>query len=582
MCGIIGYVGNKESKDVLISSLEKLEYRGYDSSGISLIENAQLLTFKKTGKVEILKHSLENRKFNSNIGIGHTRWATHGKVSIENAHPHNSLNNKISLVHNGIIENYLELKIELEKHNVSFYGKTDTEVLVKYLEYIYTTPLESLKKLRNIIKGSYAIGVIFLDDPDKIYFLKKDSPLLIGIGTNENYLSSDYSSIDNYTNKVIYLQDYQYGYITKNEYHIYNENETNAIIHQLPSTHNIINNKIYSTYLEKEIHESKDIISSILRRYVKDKTIDFSSHLINKIKNNINHINILGCGSSYNVGLIGKHIIENLCKIPVSVHIASEYKYNHPLSLVNSLDIYISQSGETADLIACTNIFSSYKIGIINTKNSTLSNKMDDNFFLEAGKEVSVATTKAYIGQLTFLILIALYLSNDYSNYLSELKSLPSKIKYILDNHQEIINLSKIIKDYKNIFFIGRGLDYLTCIEGSLKLKEITYIHSEAISSGELKHGTISLIDENVYVISLLSSSLKEKTLSNIEEVKARGGKVFTISTSNSDYTIPQTNEIFFPFLEIIPLQLLSLYTGLEKKLDIDKPRNLAKSVTVE
>ena len=590
MCGIIGYVGNSNTKEILLDILSSLEYRGYDSSGIGLINNNQIQLFKAIGKLDKLKSSLDNINIKSTIGLGHTRWATHGKPSLENAHPHISNNKKIILVHNGIIDNYLELKDELEKENISFYGKTDSEVIVKYIEYHYQdNPYDILFELTNKLKGSYALGIIFLEYPNQIFFIKNSSPLLIGIGEDEVFLSSDYSSLENYTNRIIFLDDLEYGSISKDKCVIYkNKKEKRKEIKEL-TKFALLEESIHTTFLEKEIHETSTSVRNILSRYIKDNNIDFSSHsFVSKISQ-INKINIYGCGSSYNVGLIGKYLFEKLASIPTEVKLASEYIYYPKLKNTDSLNIFISQSGETADLLNCVHLIDEFKLGILNVKYSSLSFKMDDNLFLECGKEVSVATTKAYIGQLTFLYLLSFYIGyqnksiplEEYQKYILELNNIPSKINHVLNNHQNVITFSNILKDYNNVFFIGRGQSYLSCIEGSLKLKEVTYIHSEAIASGELKHGTISLIDENVYVIAL-TSSLREKTLSNIEEIKARNGKVFTISNSNSSYIIPSTLEIFYPFLEIIPLQLIALYTGLNKKLDIDKPRNLAKSVTVE
>lgn len=592
MCGIIGYVGNKNSITQIMEGLTSLEYRGYDSSGMSIIKDNKIFTIKEVGKVEKLKNKINPFRYVSHIGIGHTRWATHGEVTLENTHPHNSTDNRISVVHNGIIENYLEIKEELLAKNVSFIGKTDTEVIVKYLEKIYDgNPLDSIYKLSKKIKGSYALAILFLDYPNSIFFLKKDSPLLIGYNKNEVYLSSDYTSISDKIDNVVYLKDNQYGYIQNDDIRVYIDRKpVKYKTEKTNFTYHSTNENKYSTYLEKEINETSLVAKSIISRYIKNNKIDFSSHSFIHILPYISHINILGCGSSYNVGLIGKYLFESLSGISTSVSIASEYKYSNKIHFENTMNILISQSGETADLISCIPYLNKYKLGIINVRNSTISSLCDDNLYLDSGPEISVATTKAYIGQLTFLYLLSIQISyskkkissSRYIQLIKELKAIPGKIQYILNNHNEIKLFSNELSNYGNVFFIGRGLDYLTCIEGSLKLKEVTYIHSEAIASGELKHGTISLIDPNVYTIALLSSSLKNKTMSNIEEVKSRNGKVFTISDENSNYVIPKTIEIFYPLLQIIPLQLLSLYTGANKKLDIDKPRNLAKSVTVE
>lgn len=592
MCGIIGCCASSSIKDILINGLERLEYRGYDSSGISYIENGKIITYKSVGKLINLKNKTKDININSSIGIGHNRWATHGEPSLENAHPHISNNKKISLVHNGIIENYLEIKDILLEQNTSFYGKTDTEVIVKYIEYIYKgNPLDSLLTLNKVLKGTYALCIIFLDHPNKIFFLKKGSPLLIGKGKEEMYLSSDIFSLQNYTNLFLYIKDDQYGYISNSTYQVFEDgNYINTNLEKYSSKQIVEKLTTYNSYLEKEIYESKDVIKNIITKHINNSKIDFSKYKISKVIDNIENIVLLGCGSSYHSALIGKYIFEDLCKIPSSTYIASEFPYTPIIKKTNTLYILISQSGETADLISCLPLLDNFKLGIINVKNSSLSLKMDDNFFLEAGSEISVATTKAYLGQLTFLYLLGIYIANNkkliskeyYLSLIQELESIPNKIKQILDNHQEIKDFSNIIKNYKNVFFIGRNLDYLTCLEGSLKLKEVTYIHSEAIPSGELKHGTISLIDQDVYTIALLSSNLRNKTKSNIKEIESRKGKVFTISTNDSNYNIPSTLEIFYPLLQIVPLQLLSLYTAENKKLDIDKPRNLAKSVTVE
>ena len=592
MCGIIGCCASSSIKDILINGLERLEYRGYDSSGISYIENGKIITYKSVGKLINLKNKTKDININSSIGIGHNRWATHGEPSLENAHPHLSNNKKISLVHNGIIENYLEIKELLLRQNTSFYGKTDTEVIVKYIEYIYKgNPLDSLLTLNKVLKGTYALCIIFLDHPNKIFFLKKGSPLLIGKGKEEMYLSSDIFSLQNYTNLFLYIKDNQYGYISNNTYQVFEDGNYITTNFEKYSSKQIVEKlTTYNSYLEKEIYESKGVIKNIITKHINDSKIDFSKYKINKVIDNIENIVLLGCGSAYHSALIAKYIFEDLCKISSSTYIASEFPFNPIIKKTNTLYILISQSGETADLISCLPLLDGFKLGIINVKNSSLSLKMDDNYFLESGSAISVPTTKAYLGQLTFLYLLGIYIANKkkliskeyYLSLIQELESIPNKIKQILDNHQEIKDFSNIIKNYKNVFFIGRNLDYLTCLEGSLKLKEVTYIHSEAIPSGELKNGTISLIDQDVYTIALLSSNLRNKTKSNIKEIESRKGKVFSISTNDSNYNIPSTLEIFYPLLQIVPLQLLSLYTAKNKKLDIDKPRNLAKSVTVE
>ena len=587
MCGIVGYKGNNNNAiKVVIEGLENLEYRGYDSAGIAYLKDNKINIEKEAGRIKNLKNKL-NPKDKSNLAIGHTRWATHGIPTRTNAHPHQV--GKFTMVHNGIIENYLTLKEELLKNNYTFKSDTDTEIACAYLDYLYKQEkdiLKSLQKLIQVIKGSYAFGIICEDDKDHLYALRSSSPLIIALGKNENYIASDVPAILKYTNKYIILENYEIAKISNNNITIYNKElqEVNKTINTYEGTYESSIKGDYEHFMLKEINEEPDTfektINSCLENNFKD--IDLKKYT---------NIHIVACGSAYHAGLVGKYLIEKFANIKVYTQVASEYRYEKTFYDKNTLVILISQSGETADTLAALRKAKDNNIdtlSIVNVFASSIARESKYVIYTKAGCEIAVATTKAYLAQLTVLIALTLSLK-DKQIKKEEITNLKQQIKNLInkDDYKTIAN--KIYKA-KNIFFIGRGVDYALCMEGSLKLKEISYINSVAYQAGELKHGTISLIEENTPVIAILTEEdLIEKTISNIKEVKARGAH--TIIITNKDIQgdfydekiiIPKTDELLQQLLTIIPLQLIAYEVAKLNKCDIDKPRNLAKSVTVE
>ena len=587
MCGIVGYKGNNNNAiKVVIEGLENLEYRGYDSADIAYLKDNKIIIEKEAGRIKNLKNKL-NPKDKSNLAIGHTRWATHGNPTKTNAHPHQV--GKFTIVHNGIIENYLTLKEELLKNNYTFKSDTDTEIACAYLDYLYKQEkdiLKSLQKLIQVIKGSYAFGIICEDDKDHLYALRSSSPLIIALGKNENYIASDVPAILKYTNKYIILENYEIAKISNNNITIYNKElqEVNKTINTYEGTYESSIKGDYEHFMLKEINEEPDTfektINSCLENNFKD--IDFKKYT---------NIHIVACGSAYHAGLVGKYLIEKFANIKVYTQVASEYRYEKTFYDKNTLVILISQSGETADTLAALRKAKDNNIdtlSIVNVFASSIARESKYVIYTKAGCEIAVATTKAYLAQLTVLIALTLKLSNKKITK-NEIIKLKEQITNLInkDDYKTIAN--KIYKA-KNIFFIGRGIDYALCMEGSLKLKEISYINSVAYQAGELKHGTISLIEENTPVIAILTEEeLIEKTISNIKEVKARGAH--TIIITNKDIQgdfydekiiIPKTDELLQQLLTIIPLQLIAYEVAKLNKCDIDKPRNLAKSVTVE
>lgn len=584
MCGITGYIGkNNNALKVVIDGLEALEYRGYDSAGVAYLENNKINIVKEKGKIVNLKENL-NLDTISTLAIGHTRWATHGVPNKVNSHPHSS--GKFTIVHNGIIENYLELKEELSKKNYTFKSETDTEVACAYIDYIYKTEkdiLKTLNKVTKIFRGAYAFGIICLDDLNNLYALRKSSPLIIARGKDENYIASDVPAILKYTNKYMLLDDYEIAKINENEITVYNNNlkEIKKETLEFEGTYESSCKNGYDHFMLKEIHEQPIVFKNTIDAYIDFKNLpDLSKY---------NNIHIVACGSAYHAGLVGKYLIENYAKVPVYVEVASEYRYKYNFYDKNTLVIFVSQSGETADTLACLRKVKEDGIdtfSIVNVVGSSIARESKYVMYTKAGCEIAVATTKAYLAQLTSFAIITMYLTN---NKLSdEIKLIPNMIEELIN-----IDYKEIAKDiYKNkdIFFIGRSLDYAICMEGSLKLKEISYINCVAYQAGELKHGTISLIENNTPVIAVATNeSLLEKTISNIKEVKARGAKVIFITNSdvNNDFydyliKVPKVSELFTPILNIIPMQLLAYEVAKLNKCDIDKPRNLAKSVTVE
>ena len=584
MCGITGYIGkNNNAIKVVMNGLESLEYRGYDSAGITYLKDNKLITIKEKGKINNLK---ENINFNnpSNLAIGHTRWATHGEPSKTNSHPHTQ--GKFTIVHNGIIENYLDLKEELISNGYKFKSSTDSEVACAYIDFIYTKTndiLKSLNEVSKIFRGSYALGIICSDDLNHLYALRKTSPLIIAINEDENYIASDVPAILKYTNKYILLDDNEIAKISSDSINIYN-NKLKKIEKEI----NIFDRNYESSvkggfdhFMLKEIHEEPEVFKNTIETCLNSKDLpNFSKY---------DKFHIVGCGSAYHVGLVGKYLIEKYAEKEVYVEVASEYRYKKVFYDKNTLVIFISQSGETADTLACLRKVNDDKIdtlSIVNVVGSSIARESKYIIYTKAGFEIAVATTKAYLSQLTVLAAITMKLSN--YDLKKEIKTIPNILKDLIStDYKEIAK--KIYKD-KNIFFIGRGVDFDLCMEGSLKLKEISYINCMAYQAGELKHGTISLIENNTPVIAIATNEeLLEKTISNIKEVKARGAKVIFITnqdTKNDFYDIlikiPKVSEILQPIITVIPLQLLAYEVAKLNNLDIDKPRNLAKSVTVE
>ena len=587
MCGIVGYKGNNNNAiKVVIEGLENLEYRGYDSAGIAYLKDNKINIEKEAGRIKNLKNKL-NPKDKSNLAIGHTRWATHGIPTRTNAHPHQV--GKFTMVHNGIIENYLTLKEELLKNNYTFKSDTDTEIACAYLDYLYKQEkdiLKSLQKLIQVIKGSYAFGIICEDDKDHLYALRSSSPLIIALGKNENYIASDVPAILKYTNKYLILENYEIAKISNDNVTIYNKDlqEVNKTINTYEGTYESSIKGNYEHFMLKEINEEPDTFEKTINSCIENnfKDIDLKKYT---------NIHIVACGSAYHAGLVGKYLIEKFANIKVYTQVASEYRYEKTFYDKNTLVILISQSGETADTLAALRKAKDNNIdtlSIVNVFASSIARESKYVIYTKAGCEIAVATTKAYLAQLTVLIALTLKLSNKKITK-NEIIKLKEQITNLInkDDYKTIAN--KIYKA-KNIFFIGRGIDYALCMEGSLKLKEISYINSVAYQAGELKHGTISLIEENTPVIAILTEEdLIEKTISNIKEVKARGAH--TIIITNKDIQgdfydekiiIPKTNELFQQLLTIIPLQLIAYEVAKLNNCDIDKPRNLAKSVTVE
>jgi len=587
MCGITGYVGkNNNAIKVVIDGLESLEYRGYDSAGIAYTNNNEINIIKEKGKIINLKNNID---FNikSNLAIGHTRWATHGEPNKVNSHPHQV--NKFTIVHNGIIENYIELKEELLKNNYTFKSSTDTEIAAAYIDFIYKKEKDILKTLNyttKVFRGSYALGIICNDDLNNLYAVRKTSPLIIAHSTNENYIASDVPAILKYTNKYMLLDDYEIAKISSDKIEIYN-NKLELVTKETLEFEGTYESSIkngFEHFMLKEIHEEPNVFKDTINTYLdKDfKNIpDFSKY---------NNIHIVACGSAYHTGLVGKYLIEKYANIPVYVEVASEYRYKHNFYDEKTLVIFVSQSGETADTLACLKKVKEDGIdtlGIVNVVGSSVARESKYVMYTKAGCEIAVATTKAYLAQLTVFSVITMYLTNN-KDLLEEISTIPTLIDNLINKDYK--SIAKEIYKNKDIFFIGRGVDYCISMEGSLKLKEISYINCVAYQAGELKHGTISLIEKDTPVIAISTDdTLSEKTISNIKEVKARGAKVIFVTNQNinDDFydikiDIPKVNEILQPILNIVPLQLLAYEVAKLNKCDIDKPRNLAKSVTVE
>ena len=613
MCGIIGYIGLKKATPILINGLLRLEYRGYDSAGLSTIEPGGLSIMKDKGRVKNLYKLDGIDDLVGTIGIAHTRWATHGKPSKENSHPHLDNSNHFAVVHNGIIENYNELKDFLIDNGYTFYSQTDTEVIPNLIHYYYSkdSKNDSQRVLRAVqsacksLKGSYAIQIISTYLPDNIIVAKKDSPLVIGKGTEENYISSDIPAILSFTNEFYFLDDFEIALIERNniEFFDLNLSKIDKKVKNIDWNAGSADKNGYEDFMLKEIFEQPiSVRETVGSRLTENENCCFDELNFNKeFLLNINKIYIVACGTAMHAGLSGKTAIEQLCKIPVTVDIASEFRYRNPIIDKHTLCIFISQSGETADTIAALKLSKSKSattLAISNVVGSSITREADYSLYTHAGPEIAVASTKAYTSQVVLLELLAIYFaeilesypSRELNNIKNEILALPSKIETTLKCSDDIKNFAKQIYQEKDVFFLGRGIDYNTALEGSLKLKEISYIHSEAYAAGELKHGPIALIENGITVVSVITDEqLVEKTISNIQEVITRGAHTLVITnknlpTNNIDKVIliPDTYTLLSPILSIIPLQLLAYYISKEKGLDVDKPRNLAKSVTVE
>ncbi len=589
MCGIIGYIGNKKALPILISTLEKLEYRGYDSSGVCLKEK-ELKIIKEVGKINQLKKRVIKIKSNSKIGIGHSRWATHGKVTKLNAHPHFDEKKEIAIVHNGIIENYLELKKMLKKNNIKFYSETDSEIIAKLIKFYYKNNLEdAVRKIVLKLKGKYSILAISKKE-NKIIGVKNGSPLIIGKTPNENFICSDANAINDKTKNIIYLDNKEIAILgEKIRITDFNGKIIKKNISKIEINDNNQNKSKFKTYMEKEIFDQKISINNFVKKNLKNKEINLNFK--NKLKKP-NKIIIIGCGTSYNSGLIGKHFFEKINKIDTDVEFGSEFKYENKLIQKNDLVIGISQSGETIDTIDALINAKKRKaktIAITNVKNSSITKIVDECIYLNAGIEISVASTKAFTSQITALLFISLYLNNNKKFkkiILKELFNLDKKIIRVLKMKNEIKRIVRKFKKYKNFIYIAKGIDYPIALEGALKLKEISYVNAQGIVSGELKHGSIAIIDKKTLTIAIGSKQSNIEKISNsTAEILSRQGDVLVISNlklKENQIILPKTSEFLQPIINIIPLQLMALYFSELKGFDVDKPRNLAKSVTVE
>ena len=608
MCGIVGYIGNKPAAPIILDGLAKLEYRGYDSAGLAVYDGEKINVQKAVGRLKVLENLTHGgESMPGYVGIGHTRWATHGAPSDVNAHPHYNKDRTIAVVHNGIIENYIPLRKKLLGKGYEFVSETDTEVLAQLLDYYYKgNPLEAITKVLHRVEGSYALGIMFADFPDEIYAVRKDSPLIVGKSADGSFIASDVPAILKYTRTVYYVENQEVVKLTKDELHFYTVDEEE--ITKEPVTidwdANAAEKGGYEHFMLKEIYEQPRTITDTISPRIKngDIVIDELNMTDEEIKA-VKKIYIVACGSAYHTGITAKYILEGLVRIPVEVDVASEFRYRNPILEEGTMVVVISQSGETADTLAALREAKArgFKVlGIVNVVGSSIAREADSVMYTWAGPEIAVATTKAYSAQLAALYLLTMKLGRVrgtisdelFASLLEDIKKLPYQIELLLGQKEKIQRFANRYVGAKDIFFIGRGIDYAISLEGSLKLKEISYVHSEAYAAGELKHGTISLIEDGTLVVAVATQpALYQKTISNIVEVKARGAFVMAITTEDNtamekaaDYIIyiPETNPYFANSLAIIPLQLFGYYVAVGKGCDVDKPRNLAKSVTVE
>ncbi len=611
MCGIVGYVGHREAYPVILKGLKRLEYRGYDSAGVALI-NGGLKVYKKKGKVAELEEEVIGKDLHANIGIGHTRWATHGEPSDRNAHPHVSNNGELAMIHNGIIENYVSIKNDLQKKGYTFKSDTDTEVLLNFIEDIQknnnSTLEEALRIALKRIVGAYCILLIDKNDPETIIAARKGSPLVIGIGKGEHFLASDASPIIEYTKEVVYVNDYEIAIVRPDELilkNLGNEKQT-PFITKLDMELAAIEKGGYEHFMLKEINEQPETIHDCLRgRLLPDIGQIIMSGVDDHLEalRNAHRMVIVACGTSWHAGLIAEYVIEELCRIPVEVEYASEFRYRNPVVNKGDVIIAISQSGETADTLVALGSAKekgAFIFGVVNAVGSSIARLSDAGAYSHAGPEIGVASTKAFTGQLAVLIMMALKIGyakgtideDRYINLLKELAAVPEKVKTILADTANIKRIAEKYKDAHDFLFLGRGYNFPIALEGALKLKEISYIHAEGYPAAEMKHGPIALVDENLPVVFVATKdSYYEKIVSNVQEIKARKGKVIAVATEGDTVIpgmaddvmfVPDADEIIAPLLSVVPLQLLSYYVGVAKGLDVDKPRNLAKSVTVE
>ncbi|MFR1777441.1 MAG: glutamine--fructose-6-phosphate transaminase (isomerizing) [Clostridia bacterium] len=607
MCGIIGYIGTKKAKPILINGLLRLEYRGYDSAGIATIENNGIKIMKEKGRIANLEAMDGINTLEGTIGIGHTRWATHGKPSATNSHPHYDNDNIFAVVHNGIIENYHELRKFLEENNYTFFSDTDTEVIPNLINFYYKKEKDFLKAVKvacDDLKGSFALEILCKFYPDNMIVVRQDSPLVIGKGLDENYISSDIPAILSFTKDFYFLNDREFAVLSRNNIVFYdnNLNKIEKPIKSIEWNTASAEKDGYDDFMLKEIYEQPNSIRETIGSKLSENKIAFNDFEVSKdFLENINRIYIVACGTAMNAGLATKSTFEKLCKIPTEVDIASEFRYRDPLIDKNTLCIFISQSGETADTIAALKLSKdkgAKTIAVANVIGSSITRESDYCIYTHAGPEIAVASTKAYTSQVVLLNILALYFAevldrvplSEIDAIKKELLELPKKAELALKNVAEVKDFANTVYKETDMFFLGRGLDYYVASEGSLKLKEISYIHSESYAAGELKHGPIALIENNVTVVGIITNpNLAPKTISNMQEVITRGAKTLVITNQKIDESqffkvinIPETSTCLSPILSIIPLQLLSYYISKEKGLDVDKPRNLAKSVTVE
>ena len=608
MCGIVGYIGKHQAAPIILEGLAKLEYRGYDSTGMAVFDGKKINIQKAAGRLQVLENMTRGGETMPGcVGIGHTRWATHGQPTDVNAHPHDNKAGTIAVVHNGIIENYQQLKKRLLDHGYEFVSDTDTEVLVQLIDYYYKgNPLEAITKVLHRVEGSYALGILFADHPEEIFAVRKDCPLIVGTSSEGSFIASDVPAILKYTREVYYIDNQEVVALKENEIRFYTVDEEE--IQKTPShvdwDAEAVAKGGYEHFMLKEIYDQPRAVRETFEKHMKDGNVEIEElHMTDEEIRKLSRIHIVACGTAYHAGMTAKYIIESMARISVEVDMASEFRYRNPIIEEGALVIVISQSGETADTLQAlrdSKARGAKVLGIVNVVGSSIAREADSVMYTWAGPEIAVASTKAYSAQLIALYLLAMKFARvkgtiseeEYQQLVFDLRRLPEQIELLLGNKTKIQRFANRYVAAKSVFFIGRGLDYTLSMEGSLKLKEITYMHSEAYAAGELKHGPISLIEDGTLVMaSLTQEDLYKKTISNIREVKSRGAFVLALTTTGhddiedtADYVlyIPQTNRYFTNSLAIIPFQMFAYYVSVGKGLDVDKPRNLAKSVTVE